>query len=136
MIEVYCENLKKSVQCEPGTTLSQLLMKINLSNKWPILAAIVDNQLKELLFPIYMPHRVQFIDYTHRDGQRCYSRSLIFVLQRVVAKLYPQYLLIVDYNLQNGMYCELRELEPEEDGTPKVATLSEEEIDLICEEML
>jgi uridine kinase len=136
MIEVYCENLKKSVQCEPGTTLSQLLKKINLSNKWPILAAIVDNQLKELLFPIYMPHRVQFIDYTHRDGQRCYSRSLIFVLQRVVAKLYPQYLLIVDYNLQNGMYCELRELEPEEDGTPKVVTLSEEEIDLICEEML
>jgi len=131
MIEIYCENLNRSIECEPGTTLSALLKTLELNPRWPILAAIVDNQLKELSFPIYMPHQVKFIDYSDRDGQRCYNRSLIFVLQRVVARLYPQYSLIIDYNMQNGMYGELRELVPEEDGSPKVVALGEYEIDNI-----
>lgn len=135
MVEIYCENIKRSIQCEPGTTLSRLLKQTGITGKWPFLAAIVDNQLKELSFPIYMPHQVKFIDYTDRDGQRCYSRSLIFVLQRAIAKLYPQYSLIVDYNMQNGMYCELRELEQEEGESPKVVALSEDEIDKIRETM-
>ncbi len=123
MVEIYCENIQKSIKCEPGTTLSQLLKKAEVTGKWPFLAAIVDNQLKELSFSVYMPHQVRFIDYTDRDGQRCYSRSLIFVLQRAVAKLYPQYSLIVDYNMQNGMYCELREMEQEEGGSQKLFLL-------------
>ncbi len=135
MVDIYCENIKRSIQCEPGTTLSRLLKQTGITGKWPFLAAIVDNQLKELSFPIYMPHQVKFIDYTDRDGQRCYSRSLIFVLQRAIAKLYPQYSLIVDYNMQNGMYCELRELEQEEGESPKVVALSEDEIDKIRETM-
>ncbi len=128
MISVYCENRKKSFECEPGTTLSELLIRTGLTLEWPVLAAVVDNQLKELGFNIYISHTVKFIDYSHPDGYRTYIRSLNFVLQKVVAELYPQYSLVIDYNLQNGMYGELRELEPDEDNSPKVVSLSEEEI--------
>ncbi|MFA5848901.1 MAG: nucleoside kinase [Bacteroidales bacterium] len=128
MISVYCENLKKSFECVPGTTLSELLKQTGLTLEWPVLAAVVDNQLKELGFNIYISHTVKFIDYSHPDGYRTYIRSLNFILQKVVAEIYPQYSLVIDYNLQNGMYGEVRELEPDEDNSPKVVSLSEEEI--------
>ncbi|MCK9304568.1 MAG: nucleoside kinase [Bacteroidales bacterium] len=134
-INVYCDNLNCSFGCKPGTTLSELLSRSGYKPELPVLAAIVDNQLKELSFKIYIPHIVRFIDYTHSDGQRCYNRSIIFVLQKVAAELFPQYSLIIDYNMQNGMYGELRELEPEEDGSPKVVNLSEKEIDAIRNRM-
>jgi len=135
MISVYCENLKQSFECQPGTTLSSLLKQIDLKLEWPVLAALVDNQLKELGFQIYMPYTIKFIDYSHPDGYRTYVRSLNFVLQKAVSELYPQYSLIIDYNLQNGMYGEIRKLEPDEDKSPKVVALSEEEIGIIKKRM-
>jgi uridine kinase len=131
MIQIYCENIQRNVECEAGTTLSTLLKINNIRLKWPVLAAIVDNQLKELSFPVYISHQIKFIDYSDPDGQRCYNRSLIFVLQKVIADLYPQYSLVIDYNMQNGMYGELRELIPYEDGTPRTVALGEDEIDNI-----
>lgn len=134
-IKVFCENNHTYYECKPGTPLSDLLAQTGCEYELPVLAAIVDNQLKELSFKIYVPHIIRFIDYTHRDGQRCYNRSIIFVLQKTVAELFPQYSLVIDYNMQNGMYGELRELEPEEDGSPRVVSLSEEEIDAIRSRM-
>ena len=135
MISVYCENLNQSFECEPGTTLSSLLKQTNLKLKWPVLTALVDNQLKELGFEIFIPHQVNFIDYSHPDGFRTYIRSLNFVLQKAISELFPQYSLIIDYNLQNGMYGELRELEPDENNSPKTVPLSEKEIESIKRKM-
>ncbi len=128
MIKVYCENLKKTLHCEPGDSLLTIINRNKIELKWPVIAAIVDNQLKELGFEVYVPHSIEFIDYSHPDGVRTYNRSLNFVLQKATAELFPQYSLVIDYNLQNGMYAELREPTPEEDGSPKVATLSEDEV--------
>lgn len=135
MISIYCENLGQSFECEPGTSLSQLLCQIELKLELPVLAALVDNQLKELGFQLYIPHTIKYIDYSHPDGYRTYARSINFVLQKAVSELYPQYSLIIDYNLQNGMYCEIRELEPAEDKSPKVFALSEKEIETIKKRM-
>lgn len=128
MIKVYCENLNKTFKCEPGTTLSQFANICGVQLRWPILAAIVDNQLKELGFPIYISHNVRFIDFSHSDGARTYSRSLNFIFQKAIAELYPKYSLVIDYNLQSGMYAEVRELEPNEDGAPVAITISEDEL--------
>lgn len=136
MIKVYCENLNKTFKCEPGTTLSQFANICGVQLRWPILAAIVDNQLKELGFPIYISHNVRFIDFSHSDGARTYSRSLNFIFQKAVAELYPKYSLVIDYNLQSGMYAEVRELEPNEDGAPVAITISEDELLVIKERML
>lgn len=128
MITVYCENNGKSYQCEPGTRLTKLIEKEHLELEWPILAAIVDNQLKELGFELFVTHNVRFVDYSHPDGYRTYLRSLFMVLQKTVADLYPQYSLLLDYSLQNGMYGELRELENGDEEPPKSITLGEDEI--------
>jgi len=130
-IKVFCENTNSTFDCEPGTRLSELLRKTGYVPDYPVLAAIVDNQLKELSYEIYVANHVRFIDYSHPDGQRTYIRSLNFVVQKAVADIYPQYSLVIDYNLQNGMYAELRELDRDEDGTPKEVPLSGKEIEAI-----
>jgi len=135
MIKVFVENLGQSVECKPGTTLTDLLSSIGLKLKWPVLAALVDNQLKELRFEIYIPYNIKFIDYSHPDGYRTYTRSLYFVLQKAMYDLYPQYSLILDYTMQNGMYGELREPSPSEDGVAKTVILSEEEISAVRKRM-
>lgn len=135
MIKVFVENLGQSVECKPGTTLAELLSSIGLKLKWPVLAALVDNQLKELRFEIYIPYNIKFIDYSHPDGYRTYTRSLYFVLQKAMYDLYPQYSLILDYTMQNGMYGELREPSPSEDGVAKTVILSEDEISAVRKRM-
>jgi len=135
MIKVYCENLNKTFKCEPGTTLSQFAEQCGVKLRWPILAAIVDNQLKELGFQIYISHFIRFIDYSHSDGARTYSRSLNFIFQKAVAELYPNYSLVIDYNLQSGMYAEIRELEPDQDGSPVAVSISQEELETIKKRM-
>ena len=77
----------------------------------PVLAALVDHQLKELDFRMMMPHEVEFIGYNHPDGRRTYIRSLCFVLQKTVRDLYPDKTLVIDYSLPSGLYCEIRERE-------------------------
>ena len=73
-----------------------------------ILAAIVDNKLKELEFRILEPHTIRFIGYGHPDGRRTYIRTLCFVLQNVVREMFPDKVLAIDYSLPSGLYCELR----------------------------
>lgn len=129
MINVFCENLSETVYCKPGTTLKELAIEANVKTEWPILAAIVDNQLKELSFPIYNSHNIEFIDYSNGDGARCYTRSLSFILQKAASELFPNYNLIIDYNLQSGLYAELRVREKSGvNGTPEPIELSSQHL--------
>ena len=93
-----------------------------------ILAAIVDNRLKELGFKIMEPHTVRFIGYGHPDGRRTWVRTLCFVLQNVVSEMFPDKVLAIDYSLPSGLYCEIRELEHLEDGRHVIHQVSDEEI--------
>jgi uridine kinase len=135
MIKVYCENNGQIYECRPGTNLGDLARQCEVKLKWPILAAVVDNQLKELGFEIFVSHNIRFIDYSHPDGYRTYVRSLNFLLQRAVATLYPDKSLILDYTLWNGVYGELRESVPGEDNQMTTVILSEQEISAIGMEM-
>ncbi|MFA6770211.1 MAG: nucleoside kinase [Bacteroidales bacterium] len=128
MIKVHCENLNRSFKCNPGTTLSEFAQLSGVKLRWPILAAIVDNQLKELGFNIYISHNVRFIDFSHSDGARTYSRSLNFVFQKAVAEFFPKHSLVIDYNLQSGMYAEVRELELDQDGSPVALPINEDQL--------
>ena len=93
-----------------------------------VLAAIVDNKLKELGFKIMEPHTVRFIGYGHPDGRRTWVRTLCFVLQNVVSKMFPDKVLAIDYSLPSGLYCEIRELNHLQDGRPDIYHISDEEI--------
>ena len=119
----YCENDREFHRTEIGTSLKEIsdsLFRTVTDEKTgltiPVLAALVDHQLKELEFPVVMPHKIEFIGYNHPDGRRTYVRSLCFVLQHAARDLYPDKTLYMEYSLPSGLYCELREQTANEDG--------------------
>ena len=130
-IRIFCENDKQHYEFPLGTSLKD--MSEAICPEKTILAALVDNQLKELSYNIIAPHLVNFIGYDHSEGRRTYIRSLCFVLQKAVRELYPENILVIDYSLPSGLYCEIREKEEDHDGRPKVSAISDEEIaSILC----
>ena len=132
-IRIFCENDRQHHEFPLGTSLQEMAAVICPDRA--ILAALVDNQLKELRHSIIAPHIVNFIGYDHAEGRRTYIRSLCFVLQKAVRELYPENILVIDYSLPSGLYCEIREKEVEHDGRPKVRAISDEEISRISDRM-
>lgn len=132
-ITLYCDSLKGFYDCEPGTSVGELSKKIATGCRYPVVAALVDNMLKELSYKIFASHTIKFIDCTHPDGRRTYTRSLSFVLQKAVSDLFPGKILFLDYTLPNGLYGELRT--PKEEDGYRTIPLSAEEVTVIREKM-
>ena len=139
-IRIFCENTGAYVNVTMGTTLKEMSRMLcgqegSFSDDMPVLAALVDNKLKALDYKIINPHNVRFVGYDHPDGRRTYIRSLCFVLQKVVREMYPDKILVIDYSLPSGLYCEIREAEPMEDGRPKVYFATDEELETVEDRM-
>jgi Uridine kinase len=141
-IKVLCINDDKEYEIPLGSTLKQLSDKIcktvvdpKTKEEFPVLAALVDNKLKNLSYKPVAISRIEFIGYNHPDGRRTYVRSLCFVLQNVVRDLYPEKTLLIDHSLPSGLYCEIQENKVTEDGRPKAYFVTDGEIDSIREKM-
>ena len=135
-IRLFCENTQTHVTVTMGSNLKDLALK-ECAGKGtlPVIAVLVDNKLKSLDYKVMNPHNIRFIGYDHPDGRRTYIRSLCFVLQNVVRKMFPDKVLAIDYSLPSGLYCEIREIEPYDDGRPKAYAVTEEQISGIVEGM-
>ena len=103
MIRIYCENDGEYHNYGEGITLEEISEELcpyvtdeKTGMKIPVLAALVDHQLKELSFTAMVSHNVRFIGYDHPDGRRTYVRSLSFVLQNVIHELYPDKVLTIN----------------------------------------
>ena len=132
-VRIYCENTSSYEQVEMGSTLGDLSERICpvMDRDMPVLGALVDNKLKSLDYKIIAPHNIRFIGYDHPDGRRTYIRSLCFVLQKVVREMFPDKVLVIDYSLPSGLYCEIREVRTMEDGRPCVYFVTDDEIEAI-----
>jgi uridine kinase len=74
----------------------------------PILAALVDNELRELTIPIQRDVTVKPITLRHSDGHRIYRRSLVFLLTTAAHELFPGVKIEVLHSLSSGGYfCEV-----------------------------
>ena len=131
-IRIYCENTSSYMKVAMGTTLTQLCASLGICGSGSaVLAALVDNKLKSLDYKIINPHNVRFIGYDHPDGRRTYIRSLCFVFQKVIREMFPDKVLAIDYSLPSGLYCEVREVKPMEDGRPCVYFITDEELEKV-----
>ncbi len=141
-ITLFCVNDGKRHKVERGLDLKALSDRIcpNVKDKktgqrHDVLAALVDNKLKELSFKPDNLNRVEFIGYSHPDGMRCYLRSLCFVLQNAVRELYPDKILVIDHSLPSGLYCGIIEKNKNDDGRNNSHFITDNEIDRIREKM-
>lgn len=73
-----------------------------------VVAAFVNNRLKDLNYPVYCDSKIEWLDYISILGNRIYKCSLSFLLYVACRELYPEHQLKVLHSLSNGRYCELR----------------------------
>lgn len=100
-----------------GTSLIELSKDFEASAKSVIVAAKVNNDIRELNFHLYESCKVQFIDLTDDDGLRIYRRSLHFILIKAVHDLFPDRKVVISHSISKGIYCEVtgeKKLEAEE----------------------
>ena len=140
-IRVFCENTREYIDVDLGSTLAELSSRLcpsldaSCGENMPVLAALVDNKVESLGYRLINQRNVRFVGYDHPEGRRTYIRSLCFVLQNVIRELYPEKILVIDYSLPSGLYCEIREKQPMEDGRPSVYFATDDELQAIEDRM-
>ncbi len=111
-ITVSCINDGKQYQLEAGERLGAIappsVIDPRTGKEYPVLAALLDHQLRSLDFPLFYPHQVEFIGYNHPEGRRTYLRSLSFLAQRAVRNLFPDKIFKINHSLPSGLYCKFR----------------------------
>ncbi|MDR1056236.1 MAG: nucleoside kinase [Prevotellaceae bacterium] len=107
LVEITCTNNNRKKEYSHGTTLYEIARDMDLQLGSPVLAALVNNELKELWYEVYNPKIVQFIDISHPDGMRTYQRSLAFLLQKAIRDVLSECRLKVEHSVSKGWYCEI-----------------------------
>lgn len=110
-IEIICLNNNKTKSYPLGTSLKEIITDQNIKLKYPVLAALVNNEIEELNYEIFKPKTIEFIDITNKDGWRMYIRSLFFILIKAVNELYPEKTVKIEHSISNGYYCDISDID-------------------------
>lgn len=107
MIKVIYKGRK--IETEKGTILEDFFKDRNLSKDYDYLvtAALVDNKLRELTFPLTDDCSVEFLDLTDKDARLIYMRSLTFVFLTALKKVDDKAICKIEHSLSNGLYCDI-----------------------------
>lgn len=95
-------------EIEKKTTLLELAKRFKDSYQSAIVAARVNNDIRELSYGLAEDAKVGFIDLTDEDGMRIYRRSLYFIFIKAVNELFPGRNAVISHPMSNGVYCEIR----------------------------
>ncbi|WP_407400994.1 nucleoside kinase [Sodaliphilus sp.] len=105
-IKIFCKNTQEYVAVNGGDSLLDVLGVLELDMQ--PLCALVNNKVVDLSFNIYSPKQVEFLDYSHPAGARCYVHSLCMVLYKAITDLYPGKRLRIEHSLKGGYYCRIK----------------------------
>lgn len=93
-----------------------------------IVGARVNNQIKELTYPVEEECTVEAVDLTSEDGVRIYQRSLTFLLIKAVHDLFPGKTIQIRHSVSRGIFFEILDY--------KVTTADAEEIEKRMHELV
>jgi uridine kinase len=96
-----------------GTPLEQFIRVAGSDPQAPTVAALIDDELRELTYRVEKDIEVTPITMAHSDGFRIYRRSLSFLLVTAVHELFPDVSVYIDHSLTfGGYFCEVQGREP------------------------
>lgn len=94
----------KSIDVSPGISLEQLLQELPKREYMPI-AALVNNELQELDYPLHIDSHIEWIDANSAIGWPIYRRSLSFLLLLAIKECFSDYQLWISHSLSDGLFC-------------------------------
>ncbi len=96
-----------------GTPLEDFVQAAQPEPEIPTVAALIDNELRELTYRVEEDIEVTPITMAHSDGFRIYRRSLAFMLVTAAHELFPEATVYVDHSLTfGGYFCQVQSREP------------------------
>ncbi|MBM7614435.1 nucleoside kinase [Alkaliphilus hydrothermalis] len=115
-ITVMIEN-HGTFQYESGIKIEEVCNDFKKDDLNIFVAALVDNDLKELHNRLDDDCELKLLSHTSPIGSRIYQRSLVFVFIRACMELFSGCQVSVEHSLSRGLYCEIhykREIEPKD----------------------
>ena len=96
-----------------GASAGEFLKGITEALPGPVVAAIVNSDLRELTYPITMDSTLAPVTMADADGARIYRRSLTFLLETAFSVLFSNAVLIIDHSISSGgYYCHVNGRSP------------------------
>jgi uridine kinase len=91
-----------------GTSLEAYIKAAEPAWPLPVMAALIDDELRELTYHIERDVEVTPLSMAHWDGSRVYRRSLTFLLLVAVHELFPEAQINIDHSVTfGGSFCEV-----------------------------
>ena len=106
-VKIRCKNNRETKEIAIGSTLKEAYEAFGLSMEFGPINATVNNRTEGLNYRLYHNKDVEFFDLYSATGERCYMRTLFFVLCKSVHDLYPDSKVVIDIPVSNGYYCNL-----------------------------
>lgn len=102
----------RSLSGPRGAQVGEFLKQVKDDFSAPIVAAILNNEIHELTYPVEIEAHCTPVTMDTADGARIYRRSLIFLLEIAFTELFPKAKLTIDHSVSSGgFYCQITERE-------------------------
>ena len=108
-IEIYCDNLGRYIDVEGGSTLQEIYEQVREEIDFTPICAHVNNKTEGMTYPVFMPKKIEFVDYKHPSGRRLYVRSLSLILVKAVHDIWPTRTLSIKHAVSRGYYCKFKD---------------------------
>jgi uridine kinase len=101
-------------EAPPGTTLAEVVKAAVPHPEIPVVAAILNGQLRELTATLDVDSDLRLLTLSSADGARIYRRSLSFLLLTAATELFPSAEVFIEHSAStSGAYfCEVRNRQP------------------------
>ena len=106
-IQIYIRNMDMTIDVPMGSTLEEIAQLAGLQMEHGPVSARVNNKVEGMHYRVFNQKDVEFLDITSPSGNRCYTRSLFFVLCKAAHDLYPDCKVWIDIPVSNGYYVYL-----------------------------
>jgi len=90
------------------TMLLDLAQEVQQAGEPLIVAARVDNVLRDLQSPVGAFHTIELVDTRSELGRRIYQHSVVFLLILAAHEVQPDLSVIVQFTAHGGLYCALQ----------------------------
>lgn len=97
----------KVIELDKPMTISELLKEEIKNSEYTVVAAIFNNEYKNLESIIEEEGKIELIDISSKEGMKVYRRTLVYIVGKAFENICPNKKMEVNYQLSNAMFCDL-----------------------------
>ena len=97
----------KVMELDKPMTISELLKEDIENSEYTVVAAVFNNEYKNLESMIEENGEIELINISSKEGMKVYRRTLVYIVGKAFENICPNKKMEVNYQLSNSMFCDL-----------------------------